>query len=348
MDNRVAKIIYSLRGHVELYYQYRSENYSKFEKDGITHISTPLSSEHQKKSLILETVKEIDYDILYTHDIHFQDGLDIISDCLRKDATLITDFHEYLPRSYPVNFRENALMADYSIQYIDEIFQKYLNFSHKVVFPSSMMRDFIFDRYSINKPNLIVENYANYYVRETKKTENRRREIVFSSRYPRSIEPFSQTIQRLKSLGFEFTVLGMDGGHELAKRIDAKYVPFLEYEELINYLSNVMFAWIAFTNAYSFEEENVRYSSPNKFADALAAGTPVIVSSNLLQLCEYINNFQVGIVLDNPDAEVSAKKIFESSRVPNYSKLLEAVQIHRNKWIFDSYKAEIIRKFVLE
>lgn len=346
-DNRVIKTVEALKGYAKIYYQFSGDLSEIRETNEIVLISTKRIEEHKKNSQILEILKSIDYDILYSHDIHFQDGIDIIADCKRKNATLITDFHEYLPASYPVNFRENAILGEYAIEFVERIFEKYLRLSDKIIVPSEMFKRYLFEKYNVSKPCLVVENYANKYINEIKSYENRRKEIVFPARYPRDIEYFREYIEKIKSLGITFTILGMDNGAQVAKKLNVNYVPFLKYEQMLEYIASALFVWISYLPSYSHEDVNFRFSNPNKFSDALAAGTPVIVSENLEQLTEYVENYKLGIVLRESNSDF-IDLVSNLLLKDNYIKILRNVSEHRQKWIMDEVKLERIRKFIID
>lgn len=345
-DNRVIKTVEALKGHAKIYYQFSGDLSEIRETNDIVLISTKRVEEHKKNSQILEILKNTDYDILYSHDIHFQDGIDIIADCKRKNATLIIDFHEYLPASYPVNFRENAILGNYATEFVERIFEKYLRLSDKIIVPSELFKKYLFEKYNISKPCLVVENYANKYINKIKSYEERRKEVVFPARYPRDIEHFKDYIEKMKSLGITFTILGMDTGEKVARKLGVNYIPFLQYDQMLQYLSNVLFVWISYIPIFYHEEINFRFSNPNKFADALAAGTPVIVSENLEQLTDYVEKYNFGIVLRESNSNF-IKELSNLVSRENYIEILNNVAEYRQKWIMDEVKLENIRKFIL-
>ncbi|MFN6991678.1 MAG: glycosyltransferase [Fervidobacterium sp.] len=133
---------------------------------------------------------------------------------------------------------------------------------------------------------------------------------------------------------------------KLAEKV--KHIPFLQYDKLLDELSYSMFSIISFRNFTDWSQGNLTLSLPNKFFDSMAAGVPVIVSNNFVELCNVVESDNVGIIIDPEKPRESVDKILEYSQKEKYEVFLQNIIKHRHKYIYDDEKKKILRDFVIK
>ena len=98
------------------------------------------------------------------------------------------------------------------------------------------------------------------------------------------------------------------------------FLPLLDYKQLIQKLRHCLAAVMAFPVDSS---KTNKFALPNRFFDSLAAGTPVLASTNSIDIRDIVSRNHVGWLLDENEIELSVENFLTDIRSkPNYEKIL--------------------------
>lgn len=356
-DNRVMKSISSFlnngdSGYVfDIYYQFLGTENKIFYENGINCVKTdrPIF----KNKVFFEFLSNTDYDVLYLHNVNIFES-NLLLDALKKGSLIIYDCHEYVPSSYILSSDEARVFENNRKEIVNRLFEKFISVSHGIVVVSEMMKKLIMDNFGVPQDKILkFTNYAPFGLENVKPLEERRKEIAIVGFTPRNMEREVDILNTL-SHTFEIKIIGMKndvnffGENNLNLNKKVKYLPFLPYEKLLEELSCSMFSFISFKSFLEWNQQNLTLALPNKFFDSMAAGVPVIVSSEFVELSESVQNDGVGIVINPENPKESLEKIFEYSQNDKYNALLNNIVRNRSKYIYDDEKKQILRNFVLK
>ncbi|HCF37570.1 MAG TPA: glycosyl transferase family 1, partial [Thermosipho africanus] len=242
-DKRVFRTVKALSRKSVVLYQYLSDNEKEinYGEENINFVPVFFKIDPKeniiKKAIkrikfdlkIMKIIKKENYDILYMH--HFLPifPLEPFKIAKKRNKVLIYDIHEYHPENF-LSFLK-GLLKRLKEKIMLKIFEKQIKLSDKLVFVSKEIQEDIFKTLSINKPYLIVPNYAHFSV----SAKEKKKEIVLVGKTPRNIEREKEIIKRLISYGFKFKIIGIDSEH--FKDIPHEYTSFLPYEDMMKGLS---------------------------------------------------------------------------------------------------------------
>lgn len=347
-EKRVFKTVEILSKNFEVIYQYWTDKDEKRYIEGnISYIPVKYEKRNNKNiiheyfrrknfdKVLFDLIKNSDYDIVYFH--HFLQSLPVkaFKAAKKKGKVVIYDIHEYHPENF-LSFLK-GLLKRLKEKIMLKIFEKQIKLSDKLVFVSKEIQEDIFKTLSINKPYLIVPNYAHFSV----SAKEKKKEIVLVGKTPRNIEREKEIIKRLISYGFKFKIIGIDSEH--FKDIPHEYTSFLPYEDMMKGLSKSAFSLISY-GSFGNEEKNYIYSLPHKFFDSIAAGTPVIVRRDFVSMAKEVKNYNIGVIIDPNNVEDSVKRILKAYE--NYNELLKNVEKFKNLYIWDKEKEENFLNFI--
>lgn len=347
-DKRVFRTVRALSKYAKVIYQYltdKSEN--EHEEGNVRYVpiqwtenihANAIAKLWKRRTLdkmIMELIKKTEFDILYMHHFLPSRPLEPFRYAKKAGKKVVYDIHEYHPENFLSNL--HGMIGELKIRVMKKIFEKQIGLSDKLIFVSqeTMM-------YSIgnrDKNVLIVPNYAEMITPSGEK----RKEIVFVGKITRALGDEKQVIKELIKEGFVFKIIGMDSN--IFSDIEHVYTGFLPYEKMMEEISKASFNFIS----YSFpsgEPRNYAFSLPNKFFDSLGAGTPVIVKESFVSMRKIVEELGVGVVIDPKDVEGSVRKILEAYR--NYDKLIENIEKHKEKFVWDEKKEREFVKFILD
>lgn len=333
----------------DIYYQYNGNQNRIFYENDITYVETEKTV--YNNAFFFEFFKDVDYDVLYLHNVNINE-FNLLFDALKKDSIIIFDCHEYIPSSGILLNDFFRFLGNDKKKFVDKSFKKFLDASHGVVVVSEMMKKLIMENFNVPESKILkFTNYAPMSLDKIKPFEERRKELTFVGLTPRNMSKEVEILDALSNV-FKIKVIGIKESIKLftSEKLNEKvqYLPFLPYLNLLEELSYSMFSIISFRNFADWHQGNLTLSLPNKFFDSMAAGVPVIVSENFVELCDVVKNDNVGIIIDPEKTKESIDKILEYSQKEKYEVLLENIIKHRNKYIYDNEKKTVLRDFVVK
>ncbi|PLV59320.1 glycosyltransferase [Thermotoga sp. KOL6] len=348
-DKRVFRTVQALSKRCRVIYQYLTEKKEHpIEEGNIEYLPVCYIREENllKKffkrrnfdKMICKLVAEEDYDILYMHHFPATKPIEPFKIAKKRGKKIIYDVHEH----HPQNFLGNLPVP---LRWIKEqvmwwVFKRQIAFSDRCIFVSKEIADDVFKTIGLEKPHLVVPNYASVSMDPEKKED----EICFVGKTFRSLS--TEEIQILKELakdGIRFKVIGMNTNFGIE---NSKVLPFLPYEEMMKEVSKAKFSWISFqTVVKSDRYKNDIFSLPHKFFDSIAAGTPVVVNKRFVSMAKIVEEKKVGIVIDPKNVKESVEKIRKAFL--NYGEIMESLKKHQRAFVWDEEKEERFLDFVL-
>ncbi len=346
-DKRVFRTVQALSKYAKVIYQYLSDKSEREHEEGnVRYVpiqwaeninANAIAKLWKRRTLdkkIMGLIKNTEFDILYMHHFLPSKPIEPFRYVKRNGKKVVYDVHEYHPENFLSNL--HGIMGKLKIRVMKKIFDKQIDLSDKLIFVSQETA-----RYSIenkSKRVLVVPNYAGMVTRSGEK----RKEIVFVGKVTRALGDEKRLIKELIKEGFVFKIIGMDSN--VSSDVEHVYTGFLPYEKMMEEISKALFNFIS----YSFpsgEPRNYAFSLPNKFFDSLGAGTPVIVKESFVSMRTIVEELGVGVVIDPKDVESSVKKILEAYR--NYNQLIENIEKHKEKFVWNEEKEKEFVEFVL-
>jgi len=218
-----------------------------------------------------------------------------------------------------------------------KILDKQIELSDKLIFVSPEQMT-----YSIGekkKEVLIVPNYADMKVH----IDEKRKEIVLVGKIPRRLDREKEIIKKLAEKGFVFKVIGIDS--ELFSDVEHIHTGFLPYEKMMEELSKAMLPLVSYRTIERDDYKNDILALPHKFYDSLAAGTPVIVKESFVSMKRIVEELGAGVVINPQDVDSAVKKILDAYQ--NYDEILEKVERHREKFVWNEERERKFVEFVL-
>ena len=350
-DKRVFRTVKALSEKSQVAYQYLSSEDSEiYFENNIKYIpirfNINLSDNSLKKAIkriksdrkILKIIKNEDFDILYMH--HFLPifPLKPFKIAKKKGKEIVYDIHEYHPENFLNCLKGKIKIIKEKIMW--NIFRKQLELSDKLIFVSKEMQKDIYEKLEINKPYLILPNFANISL----KAKEKRKEISFVGKINRNLDDEKELIKELIKKGFRFKIIGMDSNY--FDDIPHEYTAFLPYNKMMKELSKSSFSLISFNTIINRSYKNDIFSLPNKYYDSIAAETPVIVKYTFQSMAKEVEKYGIGVVINPNNLEESVEKILKAYR--NYKQLLENIRKYKSKFVWNKEKEEKFINFILD
>ncbi|WP_448375916.1 glycosyl transferase family 1 [Fervidobacterium sp.] len=348
-DKRVFRTVQALSKYVKVIYQYLTDKSEHEHEEGNvryvpiqwyedinTNAIAKLWKRRTLDKMIMELIKKTEFDILYMHHFLPSRPLESFRYAKKMGKKVVYDIHEYHPENFLSTL--HGTIGELKIRVMKKIFDKQIDLSDKLIFVSQEMM-----RYSIgnrDKNVLVLPNYAEMITRSSEK----RKEIVFVGKITRALGDEKRVIKELIKEGFVFKIIGMDS--DIFSDIEHVYTGFLPYEKMMEEISKATFSLVSFKTIESEYYKNDLWSLPHKFYDSLAAGTPVIVKESFVSMKMIVEEFGVGVVIDPRDVESSVRKILQAYR--SYDQLIENIEKHKEKFIWDEEKEKEFVKFILD
>ncbi|QIV77658.1 glycosyltransferase family 4 protein [Fervidobacterium pennivorans] len=347
-DKRVFRTVQALSKYAKVIYQYLTDKSEhEYEEGNVWYVpirwyedinANAIAKLWKRRMLdrtIMEFIKKTEFDILYMHHFLPTRPIEPFRYAKRNGRKVVYDVHEYHPENFLSNL--NGVIGNLKIRLMKKIFDKQIDLSDKLIFVSQEMM-----RYSIGnraKDVLVFPNYAGMITQSGEK----RKEIVFVGKITRALGDEKQIIKELIKEGFVFKIIGMDSN--VFSDIEHVYTGFLPYEKMMQEIAKATFSLVSFKTIESENYKNDLWSLPHKFYDSLAAGTPVIVKESFPSMRTIVEELGVGVVIDPKDVESSVGKILEAYR--NYDQLIENIENHKKKFVWDEAKEKEFVEFVL-
>jgi glycosyltransferase involved in cell wall biosynthesis len=161
-------------------------------------------------------------------------------------------------------------------------------------------------------------------------------ECDFSRRFPNEAW--------LKRFDYNWQIkIGIEPG--AFSNIEHVYTGFLPYDEMMKEVSKAAFSLASFKSMGREDYKNDLWALPHKFYDSIAAGTPVVVMQSSVSMSKIVEELGIGVVIEPKDVEGSVKKILDA--YDNHDKLVDNVERHKNKFVWDETKEKEFVEFVL-
>jgi glycosyltransferase involved in cell wall biosynthesis len=221
-----------------------------------------------------------------------------------------------------------------------KIFERQLKMSDKLVFVSKETKSDIFEKLKINKPYLIIPNYASISV----ESKEKKKEISFVGKVTRNLSNEKKIIKKLVEKGFKFKIIGMDS--DVFKDIPHEYTTFLPYEDMMEQLSKSAFSLISYNTIMDESYKNDIFALPHKYYDSIAAETPVIVKNTFVSMAKEVEKYGIGVVIDPNNVDKSVEKILKAYE--NYENLLENIKKYKDRFVWNEKKEKEFISFVLD
>jgi len=347
-DKRVYRTVQALSKYAKVIYQYVvKEKESEYEEGNVRYVPIEKRSEPTKNILaklqrrrkfdkqVVDLIKNTDFDILYMHHFLPSKPIEPFEYAKSIGKRVVYDIHEYHPENFLSTL--SGPVGKLKINVVRRLFERQIDLSDKLIFVSPEQM-----RYSLGerkKNVLVVPNYASMAVCSREKSK----EIVFVGKVARALGDEEQVIKKLINEGFIFKIIGMESS--VFSNIEHVYTGFLPYDEMMKEISKAAFSLVSFKTIEREDYKNDLWSLPHKFYDSIAAGTPVIVKRSFMSMSKIVEELGVGVVIDPKDVEGSVKKILDT--YDNYDKLIENVERHKNKFVWDETKEKEFVEFVL-
>jgi len=347
-DKRVYRTVQALSKYAKVIYQYfMKEKESEYEEGNVRYVPIEKRSEPTKNILarlqrrrkfdnqVVDLIKNTDFDILYMHDFLLSKPIEPFEYARSIGKRVVYDIHEYHPEDFLWILSGPA--GRLSTNVVRRLFERQIDLSDKLIFVSPELM-----RYSLGgrkKDVLIVPNYASMAVCSREKNK----EIVFVGKTARVLGDQEQVIKKLINEGFIFKIIGMEPG--AFSNIEHVYTGFLPYDEMMKEVSKAAFSLASFKSMGREDYKNDLWALPNKFYDSIAAGTPVVVMQSSVSMSKIVEELGIGVVIEPKDVEGSVKKILDA--YDNYDKLVDNVERHKSKFVWDETKEKEFVEFVL-
>ncbi len=286
---------------------------------------------------VLKVIESEEYDILYMHHYLPMFPLKPFKWARLKKKIVVYDIHEYHPENFLNSLGGLAKVLKEKIMW--KIFEKQIKLSDKLIFVSKEMKEDVYQKLGLDKPYLIVPNYASVLVEPKEK----RKEISFVGKVTRNIEKEKEILKKLMDKGFTFKIIGMDS--DVFKDIPHEYTSFLPYENMMIELSKSAFSLISYNTVKNENYKNDLFALPNKYYDSICAGTPVIVKNTFVSMAKEVEKYGIGVVIDPSDVEDSVERIFNAYE--RYDEFMENLRKYKRNFVWDDGKKEEFIKFVL-
>jgi len=347
-DKRVFRTVKALSKCAEVIYQYLTDKPEKEYKEGNIHYIpiewhenlnanavVKLWKRRKLDKKILDLIESMDFNILYMHHFLPSKPLEPFKYAKSMGKKVVYDIHEYHPENFLSNF--SGIVGRLKTSVMKRIFDRQMELSDKLVFVSTRHME-----YSLNgksKECLVVPNYADM----TLSSNEKKKEIAFVGKLARKLENEVLIVRKLIKKGFVFKIIGMDS--QFFKNVEHVHTGFLPYSEMMRELSVARFSLISYSPPKA-ELMNYAFALPNKFFDSLAAMTPVIVKNTFVSMSKIVENLGVGVVINPQDVDGSVQKILEVYE--DYDKIIENIEKHKDKFIWDEKKEREFIEFVLD
>lgn len=349
-DKRVFRTVKALSKDNEIMYQYWTDKEEteykegkifykpiKYKKNIKANSIIKLIRRRKLDKKIVEMIKKYDYDIVYFHHFLASRPIAPFKVAKKRNKVVIYDIHEYHPENFLNTLKGFAKVLKEKVMW--KIFEKQLKMSDKLVFVSREVQRDIFEKLKINKPYLIVPNYASISV-ESKEKE---KEISFVGKVTRNLLNEKKIIKKLVEKGFKFKIIGMDS--DVFKDIPHEYTTFLPYEDMMEQLSKSAFSLISYNTIMDESYKNDIFALPHKYYDSIAAGTPVIVKNTFVSMAKEVEKYGIGVVIDPNNVDESVEKILKAYE--NYEKLLENIKKYKVKFVWNEEKEKELVEFIV-
>jgi len=350
-DKRVFRTVKALSKAGEVTYVYWTEdkNEKPYSENNVKfiplyHKLCKISLAEAKKRIsyekkLVKILEMENYDILYLHHVanFFPKAPYKIGK--KKNATIVTDFHEYITENYWSSLQDifpNQLIGK-------QIFRYLVRNSHMGIFVSqSIINEAL--NFNENLKALCLSNYSNINITDIDlERKKKKKNIIFVGGMKRDLSYEIEVMKYLAREGFEFTTIGVRYDLDFAK-----YIPFLPYNEMMKELSKATFSLVSYS-PYSCNKKLLKsyvYSMPNKFFDSVGAVTPVIIREEFTEMKEYVDKYKVGVVIPTDDPKKAAKKI-EKTYSLHYESLLENIRKHKEHFLWTTKKEEEFLNFII-
>ncbi|KAF2961775.1 glycosyl transferase family 1 [Fervidobacterium sp. 2310opik-2] len=349
-DKRVFRTVEALSKVCNVSYQYISDNENDIHvKNNIKFIPILFRINAQdnvlKKALkrikfdlkVLKVIESEDYDILYMHHFLPMFPLKPFKSAKSKKKMVVYDIHEYHPENFLNSLSGLAKFLKEKIMW--KIFEMQLKLADKLIFVSKEMQEDVYEKLGLDKPYLVVPNYASISVEPKEK----RKEISFVGKVTRNIEKEKEILKKLIEKEFTFKIIGMDS--DVFKEVPHEYTSFLPYEDMMIELSKSAFSLISYNTVRNENYKNDLFALPNKYYDSICAGTPVIVKNTFVSMAKEVEKYGIGVVIDPNDVEESVKRILNAYE--RYDEIMENVRKYKGNFVWDDKKKEEFVNFVL-
>lgn len=350
-DKRVFRTVKALSKDNEVIYQYWTDKEEieskegnifykpiKYEKNVKANPILKLMRRRKLDKKIVEMIKNYDYDIVYFHHFLASRPLAPFKVAKKRDKVVIYDIHEYHPENFLNTLKGFAKVLKEKVMW--KIFERQLKMSDKLVFVSKETKSDIFEKLKINKPYLIIPNYASISV----ESKEKKKEISFVGKVTRNLSNEKKIIKKLVEKGFKFKIIGMDS--DVFKDIPHEYTTFLPYEDMMEQLSKSAFSLISYNTVMDESYKNDIFALPHKYYDSIAAGTPVIVKNTFVSMAKEVEKYGIGLVIDPNNVYESVEKILKAYE--NYENLLENIKKYKDRFVWNEKKEKEFISFVLD
>ncbi len=350
-DKRVFRTVKALSKDNEIIYQYWTDKEEteykegnilykpiKYEKNIKANPIIKLIRRRKLDKKITEMIESYDYDIVYFHHFLASRPIAPFKIAKKRNKVVIYDIHEYHPENFLNALRGIAKVLKEKVMW--KIFERQLKMSDKLVFVSKEIQSDIFEKLKVNKPYLIVPNYASISVEGREKVKV----ISFVGKVTRNLANEKKIIKKLLEKGFKFKIIGMDS--DVFKDISHEYTTYLPYEDMMEQLSKSAFSLISYNTVMNENYKNDIFALPHKYYDSIAAETPVIVKNTFVSMAKEVEKYGIGVVIEPNNVDESVEKILKAYE--NYEKLLENIKKYKDKFVWDNEKEKEFINFVLD
>jgi len=350
-DKRVYRTVQALSKYAKVIYQYMvKEKESEYEEGNVRYV--PIEEQSEPPNIlakfqrrrkfdkqVVDLIKNTDFDVLYMHYFLLSKPIEPFEYAKSIGKRVVYDIHEYHPEDFLLTL--SGPVGRLKINVVRRLFERQIDLSDKLIFVSPEQM-----KYSLGerkKDVLIVPNYASMAVCSREKNK----EIVFVGKSTRILGGEEQVIKKLINEGFIFKIIGMESN--VFSNIEHVYTDFLPYDEMMKEISKATFSLVSYKaigkTIEREDDKNALWSLPHKFYDSIAAGTPVIVKQSFVSMSKIVEELGIGVVIDPKDVEGSVKKILDA--YDNYDKLIDNVERHKSKFVWDETKEKEFVEFVL-
>jgi len=289
---------------------------------------------------IMKFLVNSDADLYYLHHFATTRPLAAYRVLSKKNALIVTDFHEYVPEQY---LEGVSIPRSLKTRYANHLYNTMLRKTDGAVFVSRKMLEMAS---SVNSSlrSIFVPNYA-LGLRIPVSRASRRKEIVFVGKTTRKINREIEILRLIMECGFTFTSLGSESNFGDLK---ANVMEALPYDQMMDYISESAFTIISYD---VFDNKgnpwlNMVYSMPNKFFDSLGAGTPVIVASDFEEMARIIQKNKIGILIDRNEMKRSVDRIVSLWNSADYDRLLDSIRSTQDEYAWDTDKEESFLSYI--